>query len=194
MPVPKGICGSGLVDVIAQMLQSGILLPDGCLLRREEAEERGIPSWLSERLCEEGFVIYQAETHQGHDIILSRQDIRQFQLAKAAVQAGVEILLSSQGMPQNALDDFLIAGVFGGHISEKSARQTGLFPCMERGRVTVLGNAAGEGAARALLSEQFQQEMEQFAADTAHVELAQSEEFKTAFLEAMELREWSCAL
>lgn len=184
LPVPRGICGSGLVDAVAQLLQWGLLLPDGYLLTREEAEERKIPSCLAERLCEEGFVLCQNQ----RPVILTREDIRQYQLAKAAVRAGAEVLLCSQGMSWTQLDSFLVAGIFGGHIAEKSAQRTGLYPDIDTNRIDTVGNAAGEGAAQALFSEEFRSGLERFAAETEHVELAQSEEFQTAFWKAMELQ------
>lgn len=182
--VPRGICGSGLVDVIAQLLQWGLLMPDGYLLSREEAEERRLPACLTERLCDDGFVLYQNKEM----VMLSREDIRQYQLAKAAVRAGAETLLHSRGVTWNQLDFFVVAGIFGGHIAEKSAKQTGLYPDMDMGRIYMAGNAAGEGAALALFSDEFRRGLEQFAVETEHIELAESEEFQKAFWRAMELR------
>lgn len=170
-PIPRGICGSGLVDAAAQFLAAGKLQADGY-----------IPS-------EEGqLVLYEDAKCR---LTLTQQDIRQFQLAKASVQAGIKVLLSTKGLSLDQIDTIYIAGVFGGHISEKSAVQTGLFPKLTTGRIVQIGNAAGRGAAKALLSESVVRQAERTAAGCKHVELAETEQFQQYFMDAMALKIWT---
>lgn len=190
VPIPRGVCGSGLIDAVAQLLQFGLLTRDGYLLSAQEASQSNLPEYLAERLVESngqrGFVLYGMANEQGRAVILTQQDIRQFQLAKAAVQAGIKALLSSQKVLLKQVEQIWIAGVFGGHISKSSAVKTGVFPPVSLERLSVVGNAAGEGAALALLSAQFRQSSEQLAQEAGHLELATSAEFQREFLVAMQ--------
>lgn len=192
--VPKGVCGSGLIDAVAQLLQYGLINKDGYLLPEQEAKKEKVPEFLRSCLVEldgeRGFAVYQGRDGQ-NSVILTQKDIRQFQLAKAAVQAGIKVLLSSQGLGLEQMEQIWIAGVFGGHISKGSAMKTGLFPAVSPEKISVVGNAAGEGAALALLSSKFKQVTEQNAQRAEHLELASSEEFQKEFLAAMELCETS---
>lgn len=186
----KGICGSGLIDSIASLRQSDILQPDGYLLcDREEADRLGIPGYLRERITEKGFLVYLDPG--GQHVCLTQKDIRQFQLAKAAVQAGIRMLLEQKGLTLEQVDRLYIAGVFGGHISKKSAVLTGLFPDIAREKIVIAGNAAGDGVAKALLSEAFLQQTEQVGSEAVHIELAQQEAFQKEFLVSMEIVPWN---
>lgn len=186
----KGICGSGLIDSIASLRQSDILQPDGYLLcDREEADRLGIPGYLRERITEKGFLVYLDPG--GQHVCLTQKDIRQFQLAKAAVQAGIRMLLEQKGLTLEQVDRLYIAGVFGGHISKKSAVLTGLFPDIAREEIVIAGNAAGDGVAKALLSEAFLQQTEQVGSEAVHIELAQQEAFQKEFLASMEIVPWN---
>ena len=122
---------------------------------------------------------------------LTQKDIRQFQLAKAAVQAGIRMLLEQKGLRLEQVDRLYIAGVFGGHISKKSAVLTGLFPDIAREKIVIAGNAAGDGAAKALLSEEFLRQTEKVGTEAIHVELAQQEAFQQEFLVSMEIVPWN---
>lgn len=190
LPLPKGLCGSGLIDAVAQLLQHGLLEKDGYLLSAQEAAIKHVPDLLVSRLVEtdgeRGVILYQAGDREA-SVILTQQDIRQFQLAKAAVQAGIKVLLSSRSILLEQVEQIWIAGVFGGHISRRSAVQTGLFPDVPVEKLSVVGNAAAQGAALALLSPKFRQSLEQVAGKAEHLELASSEAFKREYMAAMEL-------
>lgn len=185
----KGICGSGLIDSIASLRQCGILMADGYLLSAgKEIEQTGFPGYLKERITEKGFILYLDP--QGRHVYLTQKDIRQFQLAKAAVQAGVRMLLEQKGLTLEQVDRFYIAGVFGGHISKKSAVVTGLFPDISQEKLVIAGNAAGAGAAKALLSESFLKETEVIGRKAEHMELAGEDTFQQEFLASMEIAPW----
>ena len=186
----KGICGSGLIDSIASLRQNDILQPDGYLICDvKEADRLGLPGYLRERITEKGFLVYLDPG--GQHVCLTQKDIRQFQLAKAAVQAGIRMLLEQKGLRLEQVDRLYIAGVFGGHISKKSAVLTGLFPDIAREKIVIAGNAAGDGAAKALLSEEFLQQTEKVGTEAIHVELAQQEAFQQEFLVSMEIVPWN---
>ena len=117
---------------------------------------------------------------------LTQKDIRQFQLAKASVQAGIEMLLRRQEITLAQVDTLYIAGVFGGHISKRNAVLTGLFPDIAPEKLVIAGNAA----AQALLSETFLEQTEWIGSHAGHVELAQQEEFQQQFMDAMAIVPW----
>ena len=195
---PLGICGSGLVDIVAALVKSGVVQQDGYLLTAEEAKEKDIPKYLWTRLrrknpsglagSEENYYVVAEGTD--YEIQLTQEDIRQFQLAKASVQAGLKVLLLEQRISLSEIDQILIAGVFGSVLSIASATAVGLLPSLDQNRIQVVGNAARRGAALALLDEGWVIQMEQNAVMAEHVELAQNEDFQKEFLAAMSLRPW----
>ena len=184
---PIGLCGSGLVDAVAQLLQCGLIQRDGYLLTADEAREQGITEKFIERLEKDAFVLYQDETTQENKVSLTREDIRQFQLAKASVQAGIKMLLSSREISVSQVNAIWVAGEFGKYISKTNAVKTGMFPKELEEKIYVVGNAAGVGAAQALLDENFCLVLEEIAAKSKHLELAESENFRQEFIAAMEL-------
>lgn len=188
LPV-RGICGSGLIDAVAALCQCGVIRRDGYLLTGEEAESECLPDFLKARMSQEGFCLFDGE--DGKRVLLTQHDVRQFQLAKAAVQAGIRILLWQEKIALEKVDMLYIAGVFGGHITKKNAIATGLFPNIDPEKIQVVGNAAGQGAAKALLEDDFLEKLEQAGKNAGHVELAQQEKFQQEFLDAMQLTAWN---
>lgn len=197
--IPEGICGSGLVDAIAQMLHCGVLQSDGYLLSRREAEERGISGVLCQRLVDNSgqgqcFVLFDPKADRnmsdGKRITISQEDIRNFQLAKAAVQAGIQLLLTKKKRTLEQVDQVIVAGVFGTFLHPDNAGKCGILPSVEEDRITFSGNAAGRGAANALLKESFLAELEELVPGVEHVELAEENCFQEKFMNAMELKPW----
>lgn len=197
--IPKGICGSGLVDVIAQMIHCRVLQSDGYLLEKIEAEEKGISDSLCHRLVKDPdqgkcFILFDPKLDrnrpEGKRVIISQKDIRNFQLAKAAVQAGIQLLLIKQKRTLDQIDQIVVAGVFGTFLHLDNARKCGLLPSVEEGRLTFSGNAAGRGAASALLQNSFLTELEKRVLEVEHVELAEENCFQKEFMNAMELKPW----
>ena len=182
----KGICGSGLIDAVAALRQCNVIRQDGYLLQSPSEEK--LPPFLAERITDKGFMLYQSP--EGKHVYLTQKDIRQFQLAKASVQAGIEMLLRRQEITLAQVDTLYIAGVFGGHISKRNAVRTGLFPDIAPEKLVIAGNAAGKGAAQALLSETFLEQTEWIGSHAGHVELAQQEEFQQQFMDAMAIVPW----
>lgn len=198
--IPRGICGSGLVDAVAELLKAGVLSNDGYLMERDEAIKSGVPANIAERLEKDNdgslFVFYSGkdshiQTGSGEiKIVVTQKDIRSIQLAKAAIQAGTEILLAKAGVCMANVYDIKIAGVFGKFIHPKSAIAFGLYPDTGQNKIIFTGNAAGIGAAMALLDKNFRKLAEKYAKQVKHIELADEDAFKNKFLSAMELKKW----
>lgn len=197
---PSGICGSGLVDAVAELLKVGVLRDDGYLMECDEALNSGVQKNIAERLKKDDdgcyFVFYSSgdaytESEKSQkEIIITQKDIRSVQLAKAAIQAGTEILLAKANVSMEDVDEINIAGVFGKFIHPNSAIAFGLYPNICKNKMQFVGNAAGRGAAMALLDDNFKNLVEKYAKKIRHVELADEDIFKSKFLSAMTLRKW----
>jgi uncharacterized 2Fe-2S/4Fe-4S cluster protein (DUF4445 family) len=153
---PAGICGSGIVDIVAYMLDNGII------------DETG--------LLKETFVI-----HNINKILVNQQDIREIQLAKSAIYSGIRILLGMAGMSFSDIDALYLAGGFGNYINIRSAVRIGLLPYEMRDRIYPVGNSAGIGTLQYLKSAEFEKITEKTVKSTRYVELSNVEEFTTEF-------------
>lgn len=183
----KGICGSGLVDALAVLRKLKVIDETGCLLSRQEARKAGVPELIGRRLStleEENRILL---TDGEAPVYLTAGDVRQLQLAKGAVRAGIEILLHKKGISAKELDHIYLAGAFGSYIKIDNAVAIGLLPDISRERITHTGNCAGTGAVMALLSEKIVQDMESYLKEICHVELAEEKNFQEYFLEYMGL-------
>lgn len=188
-PQIRGICGSGLIAVAARLLEAGLIDKTGYLLDLETAKERGCRKELIERIetREDGNVF-----RMGEQVYLTQQDIRELQLAKAAIGAGVEMLLQSCGMKAEELSGVYLAGAFGSYLDVAAAQQIGLLPNISKEKIKAVGNGALHGASCALqriyLQREVEEEMaylEKIARDTTHISLAEQDEFSTIYLEAV---------
>jgi len=182
----RGICGSALFDATAVLLETGALELNG----RLAAEADGLPPGISARMSGEGNgrrVLLASEdiAHNGHPVYLTQPDIREIQLAKGAIRAGVEVLLAEAGISADDLEAVLLAGAFGNHIRPESAVRMGVLPPVDRERVVAVGNAAGAGALMALCSESERGLACRLAVEAEHVELAANPRFQMAFMETM---------
>lgn len=184
----RGICGSGLVSLIAQLLRKKILSPDGKLLSRAEFSiQEGVSPCLD-----------QLETIDGENafcltgqVALLQSDVRAFQLSKGAIAAAISLLADSAAIPLEDLDEILLAGAFGNYIDLQDAQYTGLLPTLSHVPVIPVGNAASAGARRYLLSAQAREEAQALAAKTTHVELSTHSSFFDVFAQAMDLASFS---
>ena len=184
---PIGICGSGLVDAVAKMLDGKIIEPSG-LLRLEEREM--LPPALRDRLVERDgerqFVLaWASESGNGQDITISQQDIRQLQLAKGAIYSGILMLKKVMGVQDGQIKELMLAGGFGNYINIESAVRIHLLPELPVERIRYVGNAAALGAAMALLSETERNRAVALARSIEHVSLAARPDFQDIFIEAI---------
>ena len=177
--IPRGICGSGIIDAVAQLYMVGVIDKKGTFAANLEAarlrrDERGLTEFV---------LAWPEETGERWAITISQRDIRQVQLAKAALRAGCEVLMKRYGV--DAVPRIVLAGAFGMHIDVQSALTIGLLPPSSPERITASGNAAGHGAYLALMDREKRAEAERIARSVTYVELASDKAFQTAFMEAL---------
>jgi uncharacterized 2Fe-2S/4Fe-4S cluster protein (DUF4445 family) len=159
---PVGICGSGLIDVVAFMIDQDLVSHDG--------------------LIEEDFeLVSTRRTGNGLPISITQQDIREVQLAKSAIAAGVNVLLRNAGLAHPDIDAVFLAGGFGNYINHESAMKIGLISPEFRNKIISLGNTSGTGAVLALRSIQFDNLIETLIGRTEYIELSQNDEFTIDF-------------
>lgn len=183
-----GLCGSGLFDAMAVVLEAGLVDMMGRMVDAEKA--KNLPEKLSARLEGEAntrrIVLVPAdESGTGDPIYFTQKDVRELQLAKGAVRAAVELLLKECGLKVDDLSAILLAGAFGNYIRPESAVRMGLLPSLPSGRIRGVGNAAGAGAMMALLSLPWRQKACDLARRAEHLELAQRADFQQMFMETM---------
>ncbi len=185
---PAGLCGSGLVKAIAELIKTGVIMPSG---RFNAAAKKDLSPEVAERLRinaghSEFVLVEAADSATGSAIAVTQADIRQVQLAKAAICTGIEILLD-KARPAAALP-VLLAGAFGNYIDIDSALIIGLIPGDFRKQIKPVGNAAGAGAVRALISREALARCKRIAGEVAFVELAAQPNFQKLFLANLDFR------
>jgi uncharacterized 2Fe-2S/4Fe-4S cluster protein (DUF4445 family) len=183
----QGICGSGLIDVVAAALDAGLI--DWTGLIQLERRDR-FPAPLAGRLAERGeerllVLVPRGEAAGAGEIVLTQDDVRQLQLAKGAIGGGIRMLQHVLGVPDEALQDLMLAGGFGNYLSIPSAVRIGLIPPLAPGRIRYVGNAAALGAQLALVSETERARAERLARSIEHLSLATHPDFQDLFVEAM---------
>jgi uncharacterized 2Fe-2S/4Fe-4S cluster protein (DUF4445 family) len=186
---PAGICGTGLIDAAAELLRVGILDVTGRLLSPSEVPT-GLPAALRDRLVEQNgetnFLLVSArESATKEPLFIYQRDIRELQLANAAIRAGINILLRTAGLSPEDLDTILLAGAFGNFIRRNHARRIGMLPPIPCQRIRFVGNTASFGAKRALLSVEEKDYADRVAKATQHVDLSLDPEFQAEFSAAM---------
>ncbi|HJR86796.1 MAG TPA: ASKHA domain-containing protein, partial [Acidimicrobiia bacterium] len=167
-----GICGSGIIEAVAELFMSGVISSDGVVL--DESRSRrvvGEGRTFSYTLCDEPA------------ILITQNDVRAIQLAKAALRAGCDLLMEHLGVSE--VDQIRLAGAFGSHIDPTYAMALGLIPDCDPARVSAAGNAAGMGAMMALLSSKSRQEIESVARTIEKIETAVEPSFQDKFVAAM---------
>ncbi len=174
----RGICGSGIFDVAAQMFVTGVIDKSGRF-------NKGIKSPRSRVVNgEPEFVIAWAkETAIDHDIVICQKDIRAIQLAKAAMYSGARLMMDRLGVMK--IDKVILAGAFGSYIDKESAAVIGLFPDCPQKNVYAVGNAAGDGARIALLNIDKRQEADVMARRVEYVELTVEPNFNRTFTQSL---------
>ncbi|HSR47679.1 MAG TPA: ASKHA domain-containing protein, partial [Anaerolineales bacterium] len=175
-----GICGSGIIEAVAELRMAGVLRPDGLFDERHE----------SGRLRRNGrtfeYVLVGASASAtGSEIVISQSDVRAIQLAKAALHTGARLLMNRLGVER--VDQILLAGAFGSYISPVHAMVLGMIPDCDLDRVRAVGNAAGDGARIALLNRDARVEAARLADWVEHVQIAVDPDFQESFVAAMSL-------
>lgn len=175
---PLGICGSGLVSLISQLSKIGTITPGGSFNPEMVGPHfRQGPDGLE-------YVMALSDPYDlDHDLVLSSKDVSEIQLAKGAIRAGVEIMMSE--LEVSCLGEVLLAGAFGNYLDPKSAQQLGLFPMPDHNRIRGVGNAAGTGAIMALISTEKRKYAQNISSNMRYLELTTHPDFQDLFVDFM---------
>jgi uncharacterized 2Fe-2S/4Fe-4S cluster protein (DUF4445 family) len=178
----KGICGSGILDVLAELYASGVISKSGVFSKEQKSNryrknaDTGQPEFV---------LAWSEETSIQKDVVITQKDIRQIQLAKGALYAGCKLMMRRMGL--EAVDVVKIAGAFGTHVDRTKALVMGLFPDCEIDKIMGVGNAAGDGCRAALLNRQKRIEANWCSRNVEYIELTVEKDFQQQFMEAMQL-------
>ncbi len=178
---PRGICGSGIIDAVSQMLKAGVIDPDGRLVSRDELESN-----LANRVMEEErgnrFILYRDARGE---IAITQDDVREVQLAKGSIQAGIKVLLRRRGVAIEDVSRVFITGAFGSHLSIDSLITMDMIPPVWENRIEFVDNAPLLGAEEALLDESAVALSEEIASGAHYSPLSGSPAFEREFLRGM---------
>ena len=175
---PIGICGSGILDAVAEMYASGILDWTG----RMRCVDPGIDKDV---ICKEFILVRADATGHERDITVTLADVREIQLAKGAIRAGIEILLEEAGLEAADIREFIVAGAFGTYLDLESAMDIGMFPVLPLERFKQVGNAAGMGAKLLLTSRAKRKEAAQIVERVEYIELTTHRSFTKTFAHSL---------
>ncbi|HBH60266.1 MAG TPA: ferredoxin [Nitrospiraceae bacterium] len=177
----KGICGSGIIEVVAEMFMAGIIDKSGRFVKdlqtpRVRQDTDGRPEYV---------LAWAEETSIGTDITVTQADVRALQLAKGALYAGAKLMMKKLGITK--LDRVILAGAFGSHISREASMTLGMFPDCPIDKVYAVGNAAGDGARMALISKGKRVEADERSRWVEFIEIATDPTFEKEFMQAMHI-------
>lgn len=189
----KGICGSGIISLLAELKSTGMMDESGKLLSKEELPE-SVPAEIKEGLIEDDtnkklILVDEADAANG-PVTISQKDIRAVQLAKGAIRAGIKILLKEMELEISDLDEVLIAGGFGNYIKPKDAVTIGVLPTASDLEIYGIGNAAGSGAKAVLLNRGQRDKAEEIAKEVDYLELSGRQDFQTEFMGSMAFKKF----
>lgn len=177
------ICGSGLIDAVAVLLNLGIVDSSGRFAEAASLEGKLSPKILSRIIEQDDQPAFVLDDSQ--KVILTQADIRQVQLAKAAIRAGIILLERRFGIEDGDIEEIFLAGAFGNYIRAESALRLKILPDVPAERIRFVGNAASSGAQMILLSRQCREKAKQLARKIKYVEIAHQPEFQTVFADCM---------
>lgn len=180
----KGICGSGILDLLAELYTAGVIAKSG-VFNKEELKDHPRFRTNPDTKQPEFVLAWAEESSIDKDIVVTQKDIRQIQLAKGALYAGCKLMIKRMGLKK--VDRVKIAGAFGTHVDRTKALVMGLFPDCEIDMIEGIGNAAGDGCRAALLNTQKRVEANWCSRNVEYIELTVEETFQQEFMEAMQL-------
>jgi len=185
---PQGLCGSGLIDAVAELIRTGLITKTGSFITDKD---KGFSQPLASRLrvtasnIREFVLAWQGEYGNTRDIVITQKDIRELQLAKAAIAAGIEILLNEVQIKASQVDRLYLAGAFGNYLDRNNAVVLGLFPGIPVDKIIPVGNAAAKGAGLCLLSAEHRNTSDRIAKLVKPVELSAHPDFNTFWIRAL---------
>ena len=183
-----GICGSGLIDAAAKMIDSSVMDSNGNLRKREMET---LPAKIRERLCRgtngssEFVLVREQESGRNHDIAVTQADVRQLQLAKSAIYSGIRMLQSVMEISDEEIEELMLCGGFGNYVNIESAKTIRLLPDLVHEKISYVGNAALLGAQMALLSETERLKTSEITRQIEHIALAARPDFQDIFVDSM---------
>ena len=175
---PVGICGSGILDAVAALRTLGVLDEKGAL-------RSGVRGARPGGTLKEYVLADASSTGHGREVAITRSDVHEVQLAKAAIRAGIDALLETAGVEASALEQVVVAGAFGTYLDVRSAISIGMFPPLPVNRFRQVGNAAGTGAVKLLLRPDLRDAVERDVRKVRYVELATSADFQEQFIKSL---------
>ena len=178
---PIGICGSGILDIVAEMKTSQLMDEKGAI------KTGGMFTREDQRNMIELLLVPADQSGNQQDITVTRKDINEIQLAKAAIRSGLDILLAEAGIEAEKVDQVLVAGAFGTYISVPNAIEIGMFPRIPLDRFLQVGNAAGMGAVQALISTKYRNLISGAIKDVDYIELTTYAKFQEIYMRSMYL-------
>ncbi|HZK17801.1 MAG TPA: ASKHA domain-containing protein [Clostridia bacterium] len=180
----KGICGSGLVDVVSELVRTGIIQRNGRIGKPQDPSDI-LSDKITDRIVkgDHGNEFVLAEGDPG--VRLFQKDISELQLAKGAIRAGIEVLMQKAGVTVDHINGVLLAGAFGANLRVESIIGIGMLPNIKPELVSAVGNAAGMGALLALTSTVKRGQADELAKEAEHVELSSSKEFHDTFVKSL---------
>lgn len=186
--VPIGICGSGIIDAVGELIRTGVADKSGRVLKKDRARSKGISESIINNITESengnDFLLYRGEKPEGN-VYITQKDVREIQLAKAAISAGISIMMEEVGIGTDEIEKVSIAGAFGNYIRRESALNMGLLPRVDKEKIQAIGNSAGIGASMILLSEAAEAEADRVSKAVEHIELAEKKNFQDEYLKGM---------
>jgi uncharacterized 2Fe-2S/4Fe-4S cluster protein (DUF4445 family) len=184
---PKGICGSGLVDLVAILVRCEVIDSEGVICPPNKAIPENLRSRIISRAGVYDFMVADAEeSYDNRPIYLTQRDVRELQLAKAAIAAGVKILTDEMDIEVKDIKRVYLAGALGNYVDPVSALRIGLIPNVDPEIITLLGNAASTGAYMVLLSKDYWQVANDLSDNIEYVELSSRLDFNEYFIEQMD--------
>jgi len=174
---PVGICGSGILDALAQLYLAGIIDEGG----RITGDHPRLRTYRGQH----EFILVSKEERGGQPAItITQRDVRELQLAKAAIRTGIQALLETSGVSEDKIKQVIIAGAFGTYINVASALEIGMLPFLPLNRFRQAGNAAGMGAKLALISLKKRAQAQALTSRVHYIELASAPDFEQTFMQA----------
>lgn len=178
---PVGICGSGILAVLRELLKSGLVKKTGVFIKKDKLEETDYRySMIRMNGTKREFIL-----KEDPELLITQGDVRQVQLAKGAILSGFTALCKKAGIQMEELDKVMIAGQFGAHLPADSLTGTGILPKVVEDKLVYVGNSSKTGAYMTLMSEKIKREMEELAEQMEYMELAETENYERIFTECM---------
>lgn len=182
---PQGLCGSGIVDTVGELLKAGLIEEKGNIVSDRTQLPRPTINPLGNRMVDIGgnraFWLHV----DSNPVFVTQEDIREVQLAKGAIKAGIDIMLGEFDATADDIEQVYLAGAFGNYLRKENILRIGVLPQIDPDKILSIGNAAGQGAKLALINRGKQEELEELTEEVEYIELSFRTDFTDKFMSAM---------